>query len=112
MHTHMHSHAGVLPNIAHTQAEKCTYAHSDKTERNKAGAPSFSSVGENVLATTGKIDYKLFVDYWGTEKQHYSYPNCKWGEMCGHYTQVRCEMYHACMHVYREVYSMILHIHM
>ncbi|XP_064396452.1 peptidase inhibitor 16-like isoform X2 [Halichondria panicea] len=80
----------VLANIAHTHAEKCTYAHSDKTERNKAGAPSFSSVGENILAGVFyKIDYQdLINNQWGAEKQHYSYPNCNSGEDCGHYTQI------------------------
>ncbi len=92
--------------ILHTHMLKSAhnFAHSDKTERNKAGAPqSFSSVGENVLASTGNIDYQLFVDYWGTEKQHYSYPNCNIYKECGHYTQVRCEMYHACMYIGRYI---------
>ena len=95
----------MLANIAHTHAEKCTFAHSDRTERNKAGAPSFSSVGENILADVFyKIDYQFFVNDWGSEKQHYSYPNCNSGEVCGHYTQVRCEIYVYIPCMYREVY--------
>ncbi len=88
----------MLAKIAQKHLKKCTYGHSDRTERTKAAAPYFTSVGENLAATTGKItDYPSFIKKtWGAEELLYSYPNCNSGKVCGHYTQVRCEIYMSC----------------
>ena len=82
----------MLAKIAQTLPKKCILGYSDRTERTKAAAPYFSSVGENHALTTGKItDYLSFIKQdWGAQEQHYNYPSCKLGKFCGDYTQVRC----------------------
>ncbi len=74
--------------------------YSNRAERDKAAAPYFSSVGENIVAFSGSIDYQNFIDYLRREKQHYSYPIYNSGKDCSHYKQVRCEMYLYHVHVY------------
>ena len=49
---------------------------------------TFSSVGENLAATSGTVDYKALVLDWYKENVNYNYDSNSCNGACGHYTQV------------------------
>ena len=90
-HTHMQEWSDLLANIAQKYLENCKYYHSNKAERDKAAAPYFSSVGENILAYTGRKMYIWYlIEIMAEEGEYYNYPFCQSGRNCRRYTQVKC----------------------
>ena len=74
--------------MAQNHAEKCIFQHNaDRVSQQS----TFSSVGENLAATTGTVDYKQLINLWYDENTNYDYSSntCSRGRSCGHYTQVR-----------------------
>ena len=63
---------------------------------NRAVDQSFTTVGENLYAGTGRPDYSTVLTEWFNEKQNFEYENntCRLGAMCEHYTQVRTTLKH------------------
>ncbi|XP_064396455.1 peptidase inhibitor 16-like isoform X2 [Halichondria panicea] len=79
----------LLANIAQKYLENCKYYHSNKAERDKAAAPYFSSVGENILAYTGRKMYIWYlIEIMAEEGEYYNYPFCQSGRNCRRYTQI------------------------
>ena len=66
----------------------CVFEHND----NRADqAPSFATVGENLLATSNStVDYTSYVREWNSEEQFYNYASNTCSRVCEHYTQVFC----------------------
>ena len=81
-----------LETIAQTFADRCSFTHSNRTERNSL-SQSFVQVGENIYFGAG-IPVNLtdiIVNRFGfSEATHYNYESnsCNPGRVCGHYTQV------------------------
>ena len=76
-----------LARVAQNYAEQCIFAHnSDRVSQQS----TFSSVGENLFASSGAADYSGFVQGWYNEETDYNYNSneCTPGAVCGHYTQV------------------------
>ncbi len=76
-----------LAQVAQTYAEQCVFDHNPGRVSQQA---TFSSVGENLFASTGMADYEGFVQGWYDEVADYDYASnsCGAGAVCGHYTQV------------------------
>ena len=76
-----------LAMVAQNYAEQCMFEHNaDRVSQQS----TFSSVGENIAATTASANYTDLVKNWYDENQDYDYSSnsCAQGRVCGHYTQV------------------------
>uniref|UniRef100_A0A4W3GXC1 SCP domain-containing protein n=1 Tax=Callorhinchus milii TaxID=7868 RepID=A0A4W3GXC1_CALMI len=69
-----------LERIAKEYAPKCVWVHNSGRGR----------TGENLYATTEKLNVEEGVRAWAREANYYTYESmtCEKGKMCGHYTQV------------------------
>ena len=76
-----------LAQVAQNYAEQCNFAHNGDRISQQA---TFSSVGENLYASSGAADYPGAVQSWYDEVTDYNYNSneCNPGAVCGHYTQV------------------------
>ena len=80
-----------LEDIGQRYAQTCNFNHNDN--RNSEPSP-YRSIGENIFATSGNIDYTAAVEAWYNEVMDpgYDYENrrCRGPNptACLHYTQV------------------------
>ena len=73
--------------VAQNYAEECVFAHNAARVSQQS---TFTSVGENLAATTSSTNYTRLVMNWYNEVQDYDFSSntCAQGRVCGHYTQV------------------------
>jgi hypothetical protein len=74
-----------LAMVAQNYAEQCVFEHNDNRVSQQS---TFSSVGENLAATTGSANYTRLVRNWYDENQDYDFSSRSCANVCGHYTQV------------------------
>jgi len=77
-----------LASLAATWAAGCDWRHGQPPLGDN---PPYSSIGQNIFATTGSsINLTSVIQLWYDEKSYYTYETleCVDGEVCGHYTQV------------------------
>ena len=84
--------------VAQNHAEQCVFEHNaDRVSQQS----TFTSVGENLAATTGLANYTSWVMNWYDENQDYDFSSNTCTQVCVHYTQV-CN--HTC--IVNEIQSM------
>ena len=73
--------------VAQNYAEQCVFDHNADRVSEQS---TFTSVGENLAATTGLANYTGLVMNWYDENQDYDFSSntCAQEQVCGHYTQV------------------------
>ena len=79
-----------LSEVAQNYADKCIFQHNSNRISQQS---TFSSVGENLAATSGILDYKAQVLNWYKENANYNYTDNSCSSGCGHYTQVHNHLY-------------------
>ena len=80
-----------LAMVAQNYAEQCVFEHNANRVSQQS---TFTSVGENLAATTGLANYTGLIRNWYDENQYYDYSlnSCAQGQVCGHYTQVHSSL--------------------
>ena len=71
--------------MAQNYADKCIFQHNADRASQQS---TFRSVGENLAATSGTVNYKALVLDWYNENTDYDYSSNSCSVVCGHYTQV------------------------
>ena len=74
-----------LSEVAQNYADKCIFQHNSNRISQQS---TFSTVGENLAATNGTVDYETLVLNWYNENANYNYNDNSCSSVCGHYTQV------------------------
>ena len=74
-----------LAQVAQNYADNCVFEHNSNRVSQQS---TFTSVGENLFASSGQANYTSAVLSWYNEVEDYTYSSNTCSAVCGHYTQV------------------------
>ncbi|XP_052271444.1 allurin-like [Dreissena polymorpha] len=74
-----------IASLAQRWAENCVWGHDANFKRTDNGR---FSVGQNMAANSGDLDWNWAISDWAKEKNDYTYDGDNTGKVVGHYTQI------------------------